>query len=449
MLASTVATTKNSTVAQTLLMRELTRLARSLHDMHQAVGDATRAREIRNLMTDRLRLVVDQMPTPAPGRAGADAAGSHPTCRRCRSESKLSVERSPARRCHARSRSAHRCPTTPSGATRTTAAANRRREARRTKEIPVADLDGDGVDDAFESTGRTAMMVAMQLGEKFARLREELARNAAARDDAAAKEMSARFDAERGAARAELRVIEQPEWWDRATPQDVARVLETAETWKGLDDTAARAAERIEHEVARSVRRRRERVPVRCDERAGAQRGGSHRGSAPPGGSGQAGPPAGGQGREGGTSEDSRSDLVRDLEDRAMEYERRADAGGDDTNTVEELRELATDARVKRSCIGIWTRRHRVHARRKRRLRRRRHTVPTLGVAYDSAERRRATAQQMESAGVPAEDVRVRSRVDAGQAQPAAEAVAHGAHAATRNVRGPQARGPPPYRSHR
>ena len=74
MLASTVATSKNSTVAQTLLMRELTRLARSLHDMHQAVGDATRAREIRAVMTDRLRLVVDQMPAPAPDRAGGSVA---------------------------------------------------------------------------------------------------------------------------------------------------------------------------------------------------------------------------------------------------------------------------------------------------------------------------------------------------------------------------------------
>lgn len=74
MLASTVATSKNSTVAETLLMRELTRLARSLHDMHQAVGDATRAREIRTLITDRLRLVVDQMPAPAGDRTGGGVA---------------------------------------------------------------------------------------------------------------------------------------------------------------------------------------------------------------------------------------------------------------------------------------------------------------------------------------------------------------------------------------
>ena len=306
----------------------------------------------------------------------------------------------------------------------------------------MADLDGDGVDDAFESTGRTAMMVAMQLGEKFGRLREELARNAAARDDAAAKEMSARFDAERGAARAELRVIEQPEWWDRATPQDVARVIETAETWKGLDDTAARAAERIEHEV-------RDRYGVDVNEfrsdttsatRAHSEREVTEAALL----LAEADRPdrdASEQGRD-GTTNDSRSDLVRDLEDRAMEYERRADAGGDDTNTPEELRELATDARSQAQLyrdMDEATQSARTQG------------APTpeaqanraeAGIVYDSAERRRATAQQMESAGVPAEDLRVRARVDAGQAQPAAEAVAHGAHAGTRNVRGPQARGP-------
>lgn len=305
----------------------------------------------------------------------------------------------------------------------------------------MADLDGDGVDDAFESTGRTAMMVAMQLGEKFGRLREELARNAAARDDAAAKEMSARFDAERGAARAELRVIEQPEWWDRATPQDVARVIETAETWKGLDDTAARASERIEHEV-------RDRYGVDVNEfRSGAtsERAGSDREVTEAAlllaEADRLDRDASDRGRD-GEPDDARSDLARDLEDRATEYERRADAGGDDTSTAEELRELATDARSQAQLYRDMD-----EATQSTRAQ----EAPTpeaqanraeAGVVYDSAERRRANVQQMESAGVPEADVRVRARVDAGQAQPAAEAVAQGAHAGTRNVRGPQARGP-------
>lgn len=68
-LASKVATSRNSTAAQMILLRELTRLARTLHDMHQAAGDATRAREIRTLMTERLRSVV--RPTSAPTSTAA------------------------------------------------------------------------------------------------------------------------------------------------------------------------------------------------------------------------------------------------------------------------------------------------------------------------------------------------------------------------------------------
>lgn len=139
---------------------------------------------------------------------------------------------------------------------------------------------------------------------------------------------------------------------------------------------------------------------------------------------------------------DSRNDLARELEDRATEYERRADAGGDDTNTTEELRELATDAR---SQAQLYRDKDETDQNV------RTHEAPTpegqanraeAGVVYDSAERRPATAQQMESAGITEADVRFRARVDAGHAQTAAEVVAQGAHAGTRSVRGPQARGP-------
>nr|WP_315267350.1 hypothetical protein [Microbacterium lemovicicum] len=303
----------------------------------------------------------------------------------------------------------------------------------------MADLDGDGVDDAFDQAGRTAMMVAMQLGEKFGRLREELARNAAARDDAVAKELSARFDAERGAARAELRVIEQPEWWDRVMPQDVARVMETAETWKGLDDSAARAAERIEHEV-------RDRYGVDVNEfRSGAASERAHSEREVTEAAmllAEADRPdrdASDEARD-GTSNDARSDLVHDLEDRALQYERRADAGGDHTNTPRGLREIATDA---------WSQAQLYRDMDEATQTARTPGQPTseaqanradAGIVYDSAERRRATAQQMESAGVPAEDVRVRSRVDAAQAHPAVDALAQGGHAGTRNVHRTQAR---------
>ncbi len=303
----------------------------------------------------------------------------------------------------------------------------------------MADLDGDGVDDAFESSGRTAMMVAMQIGEKFGRLREELARNAAARDDAESRALSARFEAERGAARAELRVTEQPEWWDRATQQDVARVIETAEAWRGLDDTAKRAAERIESEIrdrygvdvnefrsaASTERARAERDVTeaallvgkadRLDRDADAQRGG-------------------------GAANDQ-VNLADELEQKALEYERRADDGGDGTSTPEELRELASDARSQAQLYrDMDVAEQQPHAT----------GAPTseaqasrseAETVYDSAERRRDKSAAMEKAGVEPADVRARMRVDADQGRPADDAVSVHAKAGTRSVPGAQVRG--------
>ena len=101
---------------------------------------------------------------------------------------------------------------------------------------------------------RMALTIAMQMGEKFARLREDLARDAQARSAAQARELSARFDAERGAARATLQVVDRPEWWDRASVQDVARVAETAQAWKGQDPIAERAAAVVQREVMERYR---------------------------------------------------------------------------------------------------------------------------------------------------------------------------------------------------
>jgi hypothetical protein len=64
-----------------------------------------------------------------------------------------------------------------------------------------------------------------------------------------ARELSARFDAERGSARAALQVVDRPEWWERASVQDIARVAETAEAWKGHDPIAERAAAVVQREV--------------------------------------------------------------------------------------------------------------------------------------------------------------------------------------------------------
>lgn len=302
----------------------------------------------------------------------------------------------------------------------------------------MADLDGDGVDDALESSGRTAMMVAMQVGEKFGRLREELARDAARRDDAESKALGVRFEAERGAARAELRVVEQPEWWDRATPQDIARVIETAETWKGQDDAAKRAAERIETEV-------RDRYGVDVNDfrsSAASERGRADR-EVTDAALLIAEADRLDRDAQRGTEPDAENkSLATELEQRADEYERRAEEGGDGTNSPEELRELASDARSQAQLYRDMDANEQP----------RQADAPATtaeaqanraeaATVYDSSERRRDKASQMETAGVDASDVRTRMRADVDQGRPAAEAVAAGTGAGRRAPAGVQARG--------
>ncbi|MEV8241959.1 hypothetical protein AB0O90_17070 [Microbacterium testaceum] len=107
----------------------------------------------------------------------------------------------------------------------------------------------DGVGETFDDSLRIALTIASQFGERISRLREQLARQREAAALQESRELQARFDAERAAARAQLAVVERPEWWDRASAQDIADVHETATAWREHDDTAATAAEKIRHEV--------------------------------------------------------------------------------------------------------------------------------------------------------------------------------------------------------
>lgn len=110
-------------------------------------------------------------------------------------------------------------------------------------------MSDDEVGQEVGQNVRVALTIAMQMGEKFARLREEMARDAQARSAVQARELSARFDAERSAARATLQVVDRPDWWERASVQDIAKIAETAQAWKGHDPIAERAAAVVQREV--------------------------------------------------------------------------------------------------------------------------------------------------------------------------------------------------------
>ena len=92
--------------------------------------------------------------------------------------------------------------------------------------------EADGMEDAVNGAMRTGLMVAARIGEQLARMREQEQRTIAAAGEQRARELQERFDAQRAAARAQLAPVSREDWWDKATPEMIERVHETATAWK-------------------------------------------------------------------------------------------------------------------------------------------------------------------------------------------------------------------------
>lgn len=111
--------------------------------------------------------------------------------------------------------------------------------------------ESDGIEEAIEGMSRVGMTVAGRVGEQLARARETALRRAQAVEEQQARELQARFDAERAAARAQLAPVMDNRWWDTASGRDIERVLETATAWKDHDPAARNAADTIRDQVHR------------------------------------------------------------------------------------------------------------------------------------------------------------------------------------------------------
>ena len=109
--------------------------------------------------------------------------------------------------------------------------------------------ESDGIEEAIEGMSRVGLTVAGRLGEQLARAREQELRRAQAAEEQQARELQARFDAERAAARAQLAPVMENRWWDTASGRDIERVHETATVWKDHDPAARDAAEAIRDQV--------------------------------------------------------------------------------------------------------------------------------------------------------------------------------------------------------
>jgi hypothetical protein len=109
--------------------------------------------------------------------------------------------------------------------------------------------ESDGVIEEAGGQMRIALMAATQMAEKFSRLREELTRRAEAQTEQQTRELRARFEADRNAARATVAPTARPEWWNTASVQDVAEMYQTARAWEPVDEDLASAAQHMRDEV--------------------------------------------------------------------------------------------------------------------------------------------------------------------------------------------------------
>ena len=107
----------------------------------------------------------------------------------------------------------------------------------------------DGVGEMFDDSLRIGLTMASQFGERISRLREQMSRMREASAQQEYRELDARFEAERGAARASLAPVRQAEWWNTAGVDDIAQAHETATVWRDHDETAREAGDTIRREV--------------------------------------------------------------------------------------------------------------------------------------------------------------------------------------------------------
>ena len=113
----------------------------------------------------------------------------------------------------------------------------------------------DGIAEVFDETIRTTASAVSNARMIAARRREHQFVQQRVRDEQATRMLQARAAAERAAALTELAVINQREWWETASPQDVEHAWQTAQQWRDREPAAHRAAVtlRAEHQRRTSV----------------------------------------------------------------------------------------------------------------------------------------------------------------------------------------------------
>ena len=229
------------TMAEAIMLRQLGRVSVAILDMHSAVGDAGRAEQVTAMLRNPFAAVTDRLPMVPSKNAQPDHSHRQLTFRSSYDElPRDSRRREPVRRCRTSCIRPSEKPQLRHVSVTVWA------ETRRRK---IMAEETDDVGETFDDSLRIALTIASQFGERIARLREQLARQRESGAIQEARELEARFEAERGAARASLAPVAQPEWWNQASPEDIAGVHETATAWRDFDDVARDAGDTIKHEL--------------------------------------------------------------------------------------------------------------------------------------------------------------------------------------------------------
>lgn len=113
----------------------------------------------------------------------------------------------------------------------------------------VGNVHSGEVEGELEGVLRTLVASAGRIGESIARAREEAARRAEAESTQRARELQAQYEQECVLARAQVRPVNEPAWWDRASAEDIAHAYETTAAWKDDDPNLADAHAKIGDEL--------------------------------------------------------------------------------------------------------------------------------------------------------------------------------------------------------
>lgn len=262
----------------------------------------------------------------------------------------------------------------------------------------------DGIEEAFEGQLRVLATAASQIGERVARGREQALRQAQTHSEQEARELQARFAAERQAARALLSSTHRTEWWDRANPHDISYAYQTATAWSHEDPEAVRAEQRIRDEV-------RNRYGIDLTN-AGADPEAVRRAME--------------QAQHNLTTAGEENRRAAQEAAEAQRLMNQADAQERAAENTRQAAEHEPDPQDSAQATAGAAERHRVASTDR----------------YDGAERRAATAQTLEESGIDGEVVAIRMRADASQAHPATEAVAKKAKPRSSKARKNRGRGP-------